>query len=137
MIRRPPRSTLFPTRRSSDLERTTLDTKTGTENAHRSQCHAYIFGKHLVGDALSGAIYEMAIPSLDSSGNWQFQTDAGAPIHRLRRSPFISNEDEWVRHFQLQLLVEAGLGPTPPLYDGNGAARSPQLMVRWSNDGGH
>src|SRR5690348_17885084 len=67
MIRRPPRSTLFPTRRSSDLERTTLDTKTGTENAHRSQCHAYIFGKHLVGDALSGAIYEMAIPDRKST----------------------------------------------------------------------
>lgn len=38
---------------------------------------------------------------------------------------------------QLQIDVEAGVGPTPPLLDGAGDPRDPQLMLRWSDDGGH
>ena len=40
-------------------------------------------------------------------------------------------------HHQLQVDLEAGLGPTPPLLDGGGAARDPQIGLRWSDDGGH
>ena len=40
-------------------------------------------------------------------------------------------------HHQLQIDIEAGVGPTPPLVDGAGNPRDPQLMLRWSDDGGH
>ena len=32
--------------------------------------------------------------------------------------------------------METGLAPTTPLVDGDGNPRPPQLMLRWSNDGG-
>jgi hypothetical protein len=39
-------------------ERALWDTETGTYSPDLGRCHAYAFGKHLVGDRRSGAIYE-------------------------------------------------------------------------------
>src|ERR1700742_3857138 len=33
--------------------------------------------------------------------------------------------------------MEVGLGPQPPLLDGRGFPREPQVNLRWSDDGGH
>lgn len=74
--------------------------------AHRSQCHTFSFGKHLVGDWASNTIYNMNISLLDDFGN---------PIRRVRRAPHISNEQKWMFYSQLQVYLESGLGPTPPL----------------------
>jgi hypothetical protein len=110
----------------------------GTFSAHRSWCHAFVqqTNQHLVGDWASPNIYQMAIPSSNGSAGWNFATDFGNPIQRLRRSPHINLEKEWVFHHEMQVDLEAGLGPIPPLLDGNGVARDPQLMLRWSDDGG-
>lgn len=88
--------------------------------AHHSQCHCFAFGKHLVGDWSSGNVYELAL---------KYGDDNGQPIRRERRSPHISNENQWLRHSQLTIDAECGLGLESGV--------DPQLMVRWSDDGGH
>jgi len=107
----------------------------GVSEAHRSQCHAFAFGKHLVGDWKSGTIFQMAIP-VASGSTWKFADDFGNAIHRVRRAPTISKENQPTFFHALELDVEVGLGPQPPLTDGSGNAIGPQLMLRWSNDSG-
>jgi len=97
----------------------------GTYSAQRSQCHAFSFGKNLVGDWMSGTIFEMSPNFLD---------DDGQDIRRFRRAPHISNEQQWMIHNQLQVDLQVGLGPIPPLLDGFGNPREPQAVLRWSDD---
>lgn len=104
-------------------ERASLD-----GSAHKARCHMFAFGKHLVGDRASGKIYEMSSDILD---------DAGTAIRRVRRAPHLSREMKQVRHYKLQLDVESGLGPQPPLRDGNGDPRGPEMTMRFSDDGAH
>jgi len=117
-------------------ERSYYNVLNGMESAHKSQNHQLAFGKHLVGDPGSGNIYQMEIPSLQA-GVWSFVTDNGNTIRRMRRSPHISKENHWMFYNQLVLDVETGLGPMPPLLDGSGNPRDPQIMLRWSKDYGH
>ena len=96
-------------------------------SAHLSTCHVSAFGKHLVGDWNSGNVYAMDIATL---------TDNGQPIRRSRRAPHISSEQQRIFHYQMQLDLEVGDGPIPALLDGAGNPRDPQIMLRWSDDGG-
>jgi hypothetical protein len=95
--------------------------------AHNSTCHAFCFGQNLVGDWNTGVIYAMSI--------YTYQ-DNGQPIRRVRRAPHISVEQVRIFHSFLQVDVEVGDGPMPPLLDGAGEPRGPQMILRWSNDGG-
>lgn len=108
----------------------------GQEFAHKSQCHEMAFGKHLVGDPNSGNIYELASPKADGAGGWNFVTDDGNPIRRIRRAPVVATEDERLFIDRLVIDLETGLGPVPALVDGAGNARAPQIMLRSSYDGG-
>ena len=96
-------------------------------DAHRSQCHVFAFGQHLVGDWRTGSIYSMSINNVQDFGNI---------IRRVRKAPHVSSENEWIFHYSLQVDLEVGLGPMPPLLDGQGKPRDPQAMLRWSDDGG-
>lgn len=78
----------------------------GYFQAHHSQNHAFAFGKHFVGDRQSGNLYQMSTA---------FLTDAGANIKRVRRSPHISDENQWIFYDEIQIDLESGLGPQPPL----------------------
>src|SRR5215469_160081 len=73
----------------------------GSFSAHHSQNHAFVFGKHLVGDWATQKVYQMGIGFLD---------DAGNPIVRKRRAPHISQEMEWTFHHQMQLDMETNQG---------------------------
>lgn len=97
-------------------------------SAHLAQCHEDAFGIHLVGDRASGNIYQMSIANLTDNGNL---------IQRVRRSPVISSENEWLFHNKLELDLEVGLGPQPPLTDASGNPRAPQIYMRYSDDSGH
>jgi len=99
----------------------------GQWGPHHSWNHVYAFGKHLVGDWASGNLYEMDLGLVD---------DNGAAIRRLRRAPTVSDEMQWIYHSELTVDIETGLGPQPPLTDGNGNPRAPQAMLRWSDDRG-
>jgi hypothetical protein len=100
---------------------------TGTYIADRAMSHTLNFGIHLVGDWASGNIYQL-------SSN--LFTDDGNPIRGMRRSPTLIDENRWVYYRQIEFVLETGLGPQPPLTDGNGQPRAPQIMLRWSDDGG-
>lgn len=82
----------------------------GKSIAFPARCHAFAFGKHLVGDPESGTIYEMSL---------NYSDDCGNPVRRVRRAPHVSTEQQWMFHNQLQLYMESGLGPEPPLAGGN------------------
>ena len=96
-------------------------------SAHLSTCHCFAYGQHLVGDWNSGNIYVMDVSLLD---------DNGTPIRRARRAPHVSTERQWITYHELEVVMDAGEGPMPPLVDGAGNPRGPQAMLRWSNDGG-
>lgn len=90
--------------------------------AYRPQYHTFTFKKHLVGDRLSGGIYQMSIATateVDGSG-----------IRRLRQVPVYAPTDGWIRHRAFQLDLEPGLG----LSTGQGS--DPQVMLQMSNNGG-
>lgn len=87
-------------------ERGYWNAASGIFTAHRSQNHIMAFNKHLVGDWSSGTIYQMSIA---------FNDDAGNPIRRVRRFPHVSTEKKWIFHHELQVDLETGLGPMPPL----------------------
>ena len=53
------------------------------------------------------------------------------PIRRLRRAPHLAYGMDWLYYELLEVDVEAGVG----LRSGQGA--DPQIMLRWSDDGGH
>jgi hypothetical protein len=99
----------------------------GLWGPHRSWNHSYAFGKHLVGDWETGILFEMSLNYLD---------EEGARIRRLRRSPTLANEMNWVYHAELTVDFATGLGPQPPLVDGAGNPRPPQAMLRWSDNRG-
>lgn len=99
----------------------------GSFSADHSQCHTFNFGKHLVGDWATGNIYELSTTVF---------TDNGHPIKWVRRSPTIAKEQQWISHQQIEIDVEVGLGPEPPLFDGDNQPRAPEIMLRWSDDGG-
>ncbi|HEX2715377.1 MAG TPA: hypothetical protein VHM88_24620 [Candidatus Acidoferrales bacterium] len=108
-------------------ERAFWNTTTGQYQVWRPRYHQFVFGKHIVGDNGSANLYQM------SSTIYQ---DFGNPIRRLRRAPPVATEGEWIFHHRLRLLVEPGLGPQPPLLDGAGNPRGPQINLRWSDDAG-
>jgi hypothetical protein len=119
-------------------ERFFLNPVNGMEYAHRSQCHALLTLNtttplaHMVGDwQPTGNIYQMQIPTFvtgaggggggggggDDDGRlyWDFADDFGNPLQRIRRSPYISTEKEWIIHREFQLDMETGIGPIPGL----------------------
>jgi len=90
--------------------------------AWRPQFHAYFDNKHLVGDRALGTIYEMS--------NVKYTDAGGGPMRRLRRTPHLSADNEYLVYRAFQLEMETGLGLT------SGQGSDPQAMLRWSDDGG-
>ena len=108
----------------------------GPYESHHSWNHVYAFGTHLVGDWKSGNLYEMKMPVDHGDGSYSFVTDAGDLIRRLRRAPTVEDERNYLYHKRLTVNFDTGLGPQPPLVDGEGNPRPPQAMLRWSNNRG-
>lgn len=105
----------------------------GTAEAHHSRCHVFAFDQHLIGDWSSGNIYAMAE---------SFLTDCAPDgsvnlIQRIRRGAPVAAEQEFMHLNKFQVYHEAGIGPEPPLLDGDGNPRDPQMFFRDSRDGGH
>jgi len=100
-------------------ERAFKNPVSGKDFAHLGRCHAYAFDRHLVGSRVDGKVYEMSLPVDNGNGGWNFVTDAGTLIHRVRIAPPISRENERDRYNRLTVDVEAGLGPQPSLPGGD------------------
>lgn len=89
---------------------------------HRADCHAVAFGTNVVGDYVNGKVY-----ALDPAT----YSDSGTSIPRIRTAPHMSEGMARLFHKSFQLDMETGVG----LQSGTGS--DPQVMLRWSDDGGH
>jgi hypothetical protein len=103
-------------------ERAWRNPDTGALLRWRPNCIVFAHGEHLVGDFENGNVYALDLDEY---------TDDGAPILRLRRTIASEAMQQRVLYTALQLDMETGVGTV----DGQGAA--PQVMLRYSNDGGH
>lgn len=103
-------------------ERAFLNPMTGEPEHHLGTCHAFAFGKHLVGSRLDGTIYEL-------SDTFRYDADTN-PIRRVRRAPhvFSAQRDITINRFSVQ--VDDGIAAT------SGQGSDPRLMFRYSVDGG-
>lgn len=105
-------------------ERAYRDPVTGLLHRHRANCHAVFNGLNIVGDHTSGKLYELDLDTY---------TDDGDEIKSLRACAVLWDTTDLTNmaHYRLQIDVEGGVG----LITGQGS--DPQMMLRWSDDGGH
>lgn len=87
----------------------------------RVSCHAYYRGKHIVGDAEQGELYEMDLETYDENG---------ATIRREIVTPPFHAQGSGVIMDELYLDMKMGAG----LVSGQGS--DPQVMLDWTEDDG-
>ena len=92
---------------------------------HRSNCQAFFNNMVLVGDYENGNIYELSPVTYADNGETQRW------LRSWRALPTGQNNLTRTVQHALQLDCEAGVG----LASGQGS--DPQVMLRWSDDGGH
>jgi hypothetical protein len=106
-------------------ERAGWDTATGQFIRHRSNCQCNFGGNIIVGDFENGNIYTFDLDVYaDNSGIQKW-------LRSWRAIPTGQNTLRRTSQHNLQLDCEAGVG----INDGQG--NDPQVMLRWSDDGGH
>lgn len=98
-------------------------TSNGELGRHRANGHSFAYQTHVVGDYATGQIYQLS----DS-----LYSDDGAPITRERVSPHVSSDMVRMFYSKFQLDIEGGTG-----LDGIGQGTDPQVMLQFSDDGGH
>jgi hypothetical protein len=98
-------------------------TSLGQINRHRGQVHAFAYGVHVVGDYQNGNLYQMSST---------INSDFGNPITRRRSAPHIVKGMDRIYYNSFQLDLETGVG-----LDGIGQGTNPQVVLRWSDDGGY
>lgn len=86
----------------------------------RANCHVMFNGKHLVGDCFDGRVYSLDMDTY---------TDDGDAILRLRASQTEEALQNRLFYNTLQVDMETGVGLE--------SGADPQMMLRYSNDGGH
>lgn len=90
---------------------------------HLADSSAVAYGMNIVGDYQSGNIY-----FLDQSN----YTDNGNYIPRIRTATHLSSGLNRLFHNSFELDMETGVG-----LDGTQQGTNPQVILEWSNDGGH
>lgn len=101
-------------------ERIYRDPDDGSEQQYRGSCHIFAFNKHLIGDRLSGKVYEQ---------NLNYHDFDGEPRICKRITPWVSEEKRMIPHARIELDCEVGQG----LNSGQGS--DPIMMMRYSDDG--
>ena len=86
----------------------------------RGRCHCFGHGKHLVGDRLTGGVYEQRIDL--------YSDIADTPLRRLGQGPHIYSNGDWIYFPEIQLDVQTGIGTA--------GVPDPQVMLQWSDDSG-
>jgi hypothetical protein len=97
----------------------------GQFSRHRANNQMFFGGETVVGDYQNGNIYKFDLETYSDNGHPQKW------LRSWRALPTGANELARSVHHQLQLDCETGVG----LNDGQGS--DPQVMLRWSDDGGH
>jgi hypothetical protein len=97
----------------------------GSFTRHRSNCQCNFGGNTIVGDFENGNIYKMTLDvyaDYDQPQKW---------LRSWRALPSGQNNLKRTAHHSLQLNCESGTGLA------TGQGDDPQVMLRWSDDGGH
>jgi hypothetical protein len=102
-------------------ERMHRNPNTAEEEQHLGSCHVFFKQKHLVGDRVSGNIYNQKL---------DYYLDNTDPIVRIRTSPHYAQEKKRITHARFELDMETGVG----LQTGQGS--NPKIMMKYSDDGG-
>lgn len=103
-------------------QRAYLDPTTGNFGRHRSNCHMYFAGQHVVGDHSNGQLYALDL---------DYNMDGTDPLVAVRAAPHIADGDyEIVIHNRLQVDMEMGVAPA------SGQGSAPVALLDWSDDGG-
>ena len=97
----------------------------GDFTRHRSNCQAFFGTKVMVGDYQNANIYSFDLDDYSDNGSIQKW------LRSWRALPTGQNNLKRTAHHSLQLDCESGTG----LNLGQGS--DPQVMLRWSDDGGH
>lgn len=86
----------------------------------RPNAHAFFNGNHYTGDYQDGNVFQL---------DWEAYSDSGTPIERIRqdRAVVSGNLRERLYHRRFEIEFEAGTG----------GDADPQVMLQWSDDGGH
>lgn len=102
-------------------QRAWMDTS-GQMQRHRSSCHAFAWGKNLVGDYANGNLYKFDL---------DYYTDNGDAIRRVRScAPMVAPDFTYQYFSNLQIEFEAGGGLT------TGQGNDPKALLTYSDDGG-
>lgn len=96
-------------------ERLSYDPYASRFHRHRSNCYMNFAGMRIVGDYQNGALYQLTRA---------VQNDAGWPLYRRRRTPYLWNKEDRQRTHMQSLQVEfsqgqgaqTGLGANPQAY---------------------
>ncbi len=97
----------------------------GEFTRHRSNCQCNFGGNTIVGDFENGNIYQMTLDVYDDYDEPQKW------LRSWRALPSGQNNLKRTAHHSLQLDCESGTGLA------TGQGDDPQVMLRWSDDGGH
>ena len=97
----------------------------GQFTRHRSNCQCNFTGNQIVGDFENGNIYTLDLNVYADNGQIQKW------LRSWRALPTGENNLKRTAQHTLQLDIESGVG----LNDGQGS--DPEVMLRWSDDGGH
>jgi hypothetical protein len=106
-------------------ERAGWDTTFGEFTRHRSNCQCNFGGNTVVGDFENGNIYTLSLNVYADNGGIQKW------LRSWRALPTGQNNLKRTAQHSLQLDCESGTG----LVTGQGS--DPEIMLRWSDDGGH
>lgn len=104
-------------------QRASFDPNAGLFHRHRSNCFMDFGDVRLVGDYQTGQIHQMSRA---------YYTDAGNPLRCVRRTPHAWSRENRQRLFFSSLQIE--FTPGVGLQVGQGV--NPQVMLRYSSDGG-
>ena len=97
----------------------------GSFTRHRSNCQCNFQGEIVVGDYENGNIYTLDLDTYADNGGIQKW------LRSWRALPTDANNLKRSAQHSLQLDCESGVGLN------NGQGSDPQVMLRWSDDGGH
>ena len=104
-------------------QRLSYDPYAATFHRHRSNCYANFAGMRIVGDYQNGAIYQLTRA---------VQNDAGWPMFRRRRAPYIWDKEDRERAHIMSLQVEFAQG----VGQSSGLGANPQAYLTLSRDNG-
>lgn len=113
-------------------QRTHYAYETGESSAYYGLYTAFAYGKNLIGDRLTNAVYEL---DSDYFVNDNHDGENVNYIQRIKTTPVQLNYGKLTRYKTFQLLMQQGQGLT--VDDANLVGRDPKAMIAWSNDSGN